>query len=257
MGYSEQEAKEAWKQMRRRTKPETLYCAIIHFHECDVTFTDNTTTGGRKMASLNAQTRHTDAMHGLQVKPSRGFKSPYPNRPYSGANLGDGVLQSFYLWANRASRGAGDGSGGVDGVHLRVVSSSPVGGGEAAAPPPALAPPPAPDAVSPMAVVAPGWEASPATASSPPPAATAQQQERQRLRERRLEAGWRERGNLDPYEVNGAGNFVCSFTAVVTLVETVEQHRVACSGGLSFALRRMSQKRLAGRCVAVCSCGHK
>ena len=104
--------------MRRRTQPEKLYCAIILFHECDVTFTDNTPTGGGRKASLNAETRHADAMHGLHVKASRDFKSPYPNRPYTGANLGDGLLQSFYLWANRASRGAGDG-GCTLGLQLR------------------------------------------------------------------------------------------------------------------------------------------
>ena len=237
MGYNSEEAEAAWTQMTRRRNPTRMYASVVHFHDCDVTFEEG---DSRWMATLHAETRHPDSMNGTQVRANRAFKSPYPNRPLSGANLGDGFEQSAFHWSNCASRATADGF--TSPSRLRVISpeqQSPV----AASPPPVVAAVNR-SPISPMDIVH-----RPSRLTSPPAKVA-----KSPLAQRRENAGWSTDGTLDPVEVSGQGNFVCGFTQIVALQQQVEQHARVCKHSLTWETRRMTQHALVGRCVARCSC---
>ena len=237
MGYNSEEAETAWAQMTRRRNPTRMYASVVHFHECDVTFEEG---DSRWTATLHAETRHPDSMHGTQVRATRAFKSPYPDRPLSGANLGDGFEQSAFHWSNRASHVTADGR--TSRSRLQVVSpgeQQPV----TASPPPTVAAVNR-SSISPMDIVhRPSRLTSPVAKVAKSP-----------LAQRRENAGWSMDGTLDPVEVSGRGNFVCGFTQIVALQQQVEQHTRVCKHPLTWETRRMTQHALVGRCVARCSC---
>ena len=237
MGYDFEEAEAAWTQMTRRRNPTRMYASVVHFYDCDVTLEEH---GSRRTVTLHAETRHPDSMHRSQVRADRAFKSPYPNRPLSGANLGDGFEQSAFHWSNCAGRATA--SGFTSPSRLRVVSpeqQQPV----AASPTPAVAAVNR-SPISPMDIVH-----RPSRLASPPAEAA-----KSPLAERREHAGWSTDGTLDPVEVSGRGNFVCGFTQIVALQQQVEQHARTCKHPLTWETRRMTQHALVGRCVARCSC---
>ena len=99
LGYTAEEKEQAWKLMTKRVNPKAFYVSAIHFYDCDVDFNEN---NYRRTAVLHAKTRHVDSMHGKAVKADRYSEIPYPSRPESGHNLGDGFKQSIHHWANRA-----------------------------------------------------------------------------------------------------------------------------------------------------------
>ena len=242
MGYNSEEAEATWAQMTRRRNPTQMYASVVHFHDCDVTFEEGDT---RRTATLHAETRHPDSMNGTQVRANRAFKSPYPNRPLSGANLGDGFEQSAFHWSNCAGRATA--SGFTSPSRLRVISpdqQQPV----PASPPPVVAAvnrsPINRSPISPMDIAH-----RPSRLTSPPAEVT-----KSPLAQRRENAGWSADGTLDPVEVSGRGNFVCGFTQIVALQQQVEQHAQVCKHPLTWETRRMTQHALVGRCVARCSC---
>ena len=237
MGYNSEEAEAAWAQMTRRRNPTQMYASVVHFHDCDVTFEEG---DSRRTATLHAETRHPDSMHRSQVRANRAFRSPYPNRPLSGANLGDGFEQSAFHWSNCAGRATPDGF--TSPSRLRVISPEqqrPV----AASPPPAVAAVNR-SPISPMDIVH-----RPSRLTSPPAEVA-----KSPLAQRRENAGWSMDGTLDPVEVSGQGNFVCGFTQIVALQQQVEQHARVCKHPLTWETRRMTQHALVGRCVARCAC---
>ena len=152
-------------------------------------------------------------MHGTQVRADRAFKSPYPNRPLSGATLGDGFEQSAFHWSNCAGRAMATGL--TSPSRLRVISpeQQPV----AASPPPVVAAVNR-SPISPMDIVH-----RPSRLTSPPAEVA-----KSPLAQRRENAGWSTDGTLDPVEVSGRGNFVCGFTQIVALQQQVEQHAQVC-----------------------------
>ena len=241
LGYTAEEKDWAWKQMTKRVKPKAFYVSAIHFYDCDVDFNEN---NKRMSAVLRSKTRHVDSMNGKTVKALRYSEMPYPSRPESGQNLGDGLKQSIYHWANRAGRVqvteeaqlCAPCSPSGSGSRLRITS--PV---QATT----VREPPEPQHISAMDVVATPQKPSKAPKKASP------------LEQRREQEGWSNselwRSQLDPAQVDGVGNFVCGFARVVTLQQQVEQHARHCKGCLTWELRRMTQHGLAGRCVARCS----
>ena len=236
-----------WKRHARRTNPERAYLAAAHFHDCDV---DYQFDGHRWTATLREETQHADARRSLH---RRKFRSPMPNRPLGalgGGNLGDGVRQSHWTYANqhqpeglvgRRTRRASATAAAAANV-LTSPKRHRTAGGHA-------------DTISPMEIVS--------AARSPPgvQASTTSEAEQQRREacERRQQLQWHDPDDhrwVKPEDVDARGNMVCSFTMAVTLAERVQTHaRSGCPGHLTWSPRRMMQKGCCGRMVGVCTEG--